>query len=185
MKDLKIRNLLAPIIIIGIAILLRLLPHPPNVASIAAMALFGGAYLDKRFALAIPLLALFASDIFIGFHSTMPFVYGSFVLTGIIGMWLRTRRNVKNIVFTTLGSSVLFFLITNFGVWFLGTLYPRTLDGLLQSYLMGLPFFRNTLIGDLVYAGMLFGGYEVINRSFKIYGLKIRISKSEIRNKSK
>lgn len=158
---MRTTKMLTPILIIISAVALRLLPHHPNVAPIAAMALFGGAYLDKRFALAIPLLALFVSDLFLGFHSTMPFVYGSFILTGVIGMWLRTRRNVKNIVFATLGSSVLFFLITNFGVWFMGTLYSRTLEGLLQSYIMGLPFFRNTLIGDFLYVGVLFGGYAL------------------------
>lgn len=159
---MKIQKLINPSLIILIAVMLRLLPHPPNVAPIAAMALFGGTYLNKRYALIVPLIALFLSDIFLGFYSGMIFVYGSFFLTGVIGLWLKNHKSVPNIIFASLGSSILFYLITNFGVWLTGTMYPHLQNGLLESYIMGLPFFRNTLLGDLGYVGLFFGSYEFV-----------------------
>src|SRR5882724_10892978 len=109
----KIQNFLTALVIILVAALMRIVPHPANVAPIAAMALFGGVYLDKKYAIILPLAALFISDIFLGFNQSMPYVYGSFVLTGLIGMWLRTHKSFNNIVLGTLISSIIFFLITN------------------------------------------------------------------------
>src|SRR3989344_6283573 len=91
-------HLISPTIIILIAVFLRLIPHPPNFAPITAMALFGGIYISKRYALFIPLLALFISDIFLGFHDTMIFVYGSFLVSGLIGLLLRNHRKFKTIL---------------------------------------------------------------------------------------
>ena len=158
------KNLISPLLIIVFALILRLIPHPPNIAPIAAMAVFGGDYLDKRYALLIPLIAMFLSDIVIGFHNTMVFVYGSFLLTGIIGMWLKKHRTIRNVFLAALLSSILFFLITNFGVWLVGGLYPKTLQGLLSAYFYAIPFFRNTIIGDLLYVGLFFGSYELLLR---------------------
>lgn len=151
----------SPFLFVFVAALLRLLPHPPNVAPIAALALFGGVYLGKRYALAVPLGAMLISDIFLGFHSTMPYVYGSFAITGLLGLWLAQHKTPRNIIAITFGSSLLFFLVTNFGVWASSTLYPKTLDGLMLSYTMGIPFFRNTLAGDFFFVAILFGGYEL------------------------
>ena len=133
----------------------------PNFTPIAAMALFGGVYLNKKFAFVIPLAAMFVSDIFLGFHQAMPYVYGSFILAVVIGLWLKNNKSAKNIFCASLISSILFFLITNFGVW-AGGWYPRTLSGLMQSYIMGIPFFRNTVLGDLLYTGVFFGAYELV-----------------------
>ena len=139
---------------------MRLLPHMPNFTPIAAMALFGGVYLNKKYAFFIPLAAMFVSDIFLGFHPAMPYVYGSFILTGIIGFWLKNHKSTKNIICSSLISSILFFLITNFGVW-AGGWYPHNLNGLVESYAMGIPFFKNTVLGDLLYTGVFFGAYEL------------------------
>lgn len=154
--------------------LMRLLPHAPNFAPIAAIALFGSVYLNKRYALILPIAAMFISDIFLGFHDTMLYVYGAFLLTGIMGLWLRKHKNVLNILGSALASSVLFFLITNFGVWVQG-MYARDLSGLVQSYVMAIPFFKNTLLGNLFYTGVFFGSYElaaVLNLKFKMSKLK-------------
>lgn len=149
------------------AVILRLIPHPPNIAPIAAMALFGGAYLDKRYALLIPLAALFISDFFIGFHNTMLFVYGSFLVAGLMGIWLQKHKTIPNTIGATLISSLLFFLITNFGVWLVGGLYPKTFQGLVDAYFYAIPFFRNTIIGDLFYVGLFFGSYELVLRTYE------------------
>jgi Family of unknown function (DUF6580) len=158
----KLQNVISPVLIIAFAAILRLVPHPPNVAPIAAMALFGGAYLNKKYALVVPLVALFLSDIFLGFYQGMLFVYGSFLLIGVIGLWLRTHKSFRTVILASIGSSILFYLITNFGVWAAGTMYERSLNGLFECYFMGLPFFRNTLLGDLGYVGLFFGGYEIV-----------------------
>ena len=157
-----------PLLIIFIATTLRLAPHPPNFAPIAAMALFGGVYLNRGYAVAVPIVALLISDIVIGFYSptVMASVYGSFVLTGLIGLWLRKRKSPRSVVLAALGSSVLFFLVTNFAVW-LGGWYPRNLSGLVECYTLALPFFRNTILGDLFYTGVFFGGYELVLKVVK------------------
>lgn len=149
---------------IAAGIVLRMIPHLPNFAPIAAMALFGGVYLNKKYALLIPLLALFLSDLLIGFYSPwiMLSVYGSFALIGGIGFYLKKHKNARNIVGASLLGSIIFFLITNFAVWAAPySFYPHTFQGLMQSYLMGLPFFRNTLMGDLFYTGAMFGLMEI------------------------
>ncbi len=163
------KKLLHPFLVIFLAVVLRLLPHPPNVAPIASLALFGGCYLNKRYALFVPLVAMLISDYFLGFHNTMLFVYGSFLLTGLFGIWVRKRKTVKNVIGVSLFSSLLFYLITNLGVWVVGGLYPKTLPGFLQSYYFAIPFFRNTIIGDLFYTGLFFGGYELILRVFDLH----------------
>jgi hypothetical protein len=145
------------------AALSRLLPHPVNFAPIAAMALAGSVYMDKRFALIIPIAALIISDIFIGFHDTIPFVYGSIILIGLIGFWLKAHKRPLTVIATSLLSSILFFAITNFGVWLTGGgwFYPKTWQGLVECYTLAIPFFRNTLAGDLLYTGVLFGLFEL------------------------
>jgi hypothetical protein len=153
------------------AALSRLLPHPANFTPIAAMALAGGVYFNKRIAFVIPLAALLISDLFIGFHNTIFFVYGSFVLIGFLGLWLQTHKKPLPILGATLLSSILFFVITNFGVWVTGGgwFYPRTWQGLIECYALALPFFRNTVAGDLLYTGVLFGLFE-----FSHYALRLR-----------
>jgi hypothetical protein len=160
------KKLINPSVIILFAVILRLIPHVPNFAPISGMALFGGAYLNKKYALIIPLIAMFLSDIFLGFHSAMIFVYGSFILTGLIGLWLRKHKNVIHIAGAALFSSLLFFLITNFGVLLEGW-YPANLSGLMQAYYFAIPFFRNTVLGDLFYTGLFFGSYELALKFFK------------------
>ena len=172
MNKSNFKNLISPLLVILVAVLIRLLPHLPNFTPIAAMALFGGAYLNKKYAFIIPLAAMFISDIFLGFHSTMPYVYGGFILTGIIGLWLKEHKSAKNVICSSLISSILFFLITNFGVW-VGGWYPKTLSGLMQSYVMGIPFFKNTVLGDLIYTGMFFSCYELA----QLLIAKIKVSK--------
>lgn len=152
-------SFLLAVLLIVFAALSRFIPHPPNLAPIAAMALFGGVYFDRRYAFLIPMAAMLISDYFIGFHNVFPFVYGSFILIGFIGIWLRKHKSLGWIVGGSLASSILFFVITNFGVWLSGG-YPQNVAGLVECYVAAIPFFRNTLFGDLLYVGILFGLYE-------------------------
>ena len=145
----------------------RLLPHPPNMTSIAAVALFGGAqFEDRRLALVVPLAALVLSDLVLGFHATQPVIYLSFVLIALIGLALRGHRRPAWIAGTAVAGSVLFFALSNLGVWAMGGLYPKTLTGLAECYAAALPFFRNSLAGDLLYSGLLFGLFALLERRF-------------------
>jgi hypothetical protein len=152
---------------------MRLLPHPPNMTPITAMALFGGVYFaNRRTAFLVPLAVMYLSDLVLGFfvynfgwfHLLMPFVYTSFAVTVCLGLLIRRRLNLLMVSGAALTSSVLFFIVTNFGVWLIGDLYPKTVAGLLGCYVAAIPFFRNALVGDTVYTTLLFGGFAFAQR---------------------
>jgi len=157
----KYTLLIITLIVVGFT--LRLLPHPANFAPIMALALFSGLYLPKRLNIIIPVVAMLISDIFLGFYSLpiMFSVYASFILATLLGTWLKKYKNIKNVILTTFAGSFLFFLVTNFSVWAFGTMYTHNLPGLMQSYYMALPFFRNSLLGDLFYVGIFVGVAEM------------------------
>ncbi len=155
----------------------RLIPHWPNFTPIAAMALFGGAYIGRKYiAFLIPLAALLLSDLIIGFHSNMIAVYMSFVLIVAIGFFLRKNIKVTTVITASLGSSILFFLITNFAAWLASPFYPANFAGLMQSYVAGLAFFNdgsygisfflNEVFGTLFYSGVLFGSFYFVTKKF-------------------
>lgn len=163
---LVITKLAQPATFILIGAFSRLIPHPPNFAPIAAMALFGGTYLGKKQALIVPIAAMILSDLFLGFDSLAMrlTVYGSFLLTVFIGFWLKRNKNYKYIILTSLVSSLLFYLTTNFSVWAVTNMYPKNPGGLTEAYFYAIPFFRNTILGDLTYSGVFFGGYELVKK---------------------
>ena len=150
-----------------VAALIRLLPHPPNFAPIAAMALFGGAYFNKKaFAFVIPLAALFLTDLFLGFHNTMWAVYLGFILIVGLGMIMLKKKSVLTVILASVSASVLFFVLTNLAFWATDTLYPTNLTGLAVCFTAAVPFFHNTLIGDLFYTGVMFGLFELVKVKF-------------------
>jgi hypothetical protein len=163
-ENLLYRTLLALALIV-LAAALRIAPHPWNVTPIGAMALFAGAMLrDRRLAFLFPLLALFAGDLFVGFHKLMFVVYASFLVNVAIGRWLRDRRTIARISLATLIGAIQFFLVTNFAVWQFLSGFPHTASGLVACYIAGIPFFWNTLAGDALYVTLLFGGYALAVR---------------------
>lgn len=165
---LKPRFAIVASMILGAA-LLRLVPHPPNVSPIAALALFGGAsFADRRVAFLVPLSALLASDLLLGLHSTMGFVYASFAAAVCIGFWLRAHKTALTVAVAAMSSSILFFVVTNFGTWALQDMYPKTFSGLATCYVAAIPFFQNTLAGDLLYSALLFGGLYLVERAFPV-----------------
>ena len=159
-------RLIALVAAIFMAAAMRLLPHPPNFSPIAAMALFSGAYLPNRpLAFAAPFGALVLSDLFLGgFYPGIAFVYASFALTVLIGWAVARRKTPLNIAGGALASSVLFFILTNFGMWLFSGFYPVTWEGLVACYVAAVPFFQNTLAGDLFFTALLFGGFALAER---------------------
>ncbi len=158
-------KLISPVSFILLGALARIIPHAPNFTPVAAMALFGGTYLNKKQAFILPILIMLLSDLFIGFDSLQMriFIYGSFLITVLIGRFLKRNLTLTNTILASFASSIVFFLITNFAVWAFTPLYLKTFDGLVNCFIMALPFFRNTLLGDFFYTGIVFGSYRLTN----------------------
>lgn len=148
------------------AAVVRLLPHPPNLTPIGAMALFGAArFRDWRVGFLAPLAALTLSQFAIRSFYLFPVIVLAFVMMSCIGLFLRRRRGVLPVSTAVISGSAIFFLVTNFGVWASGG-YPRTPGGLMVSYAAGIPFFWNTLGGDALYAAILFGALAFAEKKF-------------------
>jgi len=156
----------AAIVVAGAA--LRVAPHPMNFTPIGALALFGGAYFTtKRTAIVVPLLSLLAGDIFIGFHRVIPYVYASFLISVVLGFWLRRRKSAARIGAATLAGAIQFFLVSNFALWASGIgSFSRDVSGLITCYARGVPLFWSTLAGDAFYAAVLFGGMTLAEKRF-------------------
>lgn len=145
-----------------IAAFSRLIPHPPNVTPIISIALFGGIlFSDKKIALIAPLAAMILSDIFIGFHGSIWAVYISIAAISLIGYYFIKQAKFLNIIGFSLLSSILFFAVSNFGMWLMMGLYPMTFSGLLLCYEAAIPFFRNTLISTLAFSSVFYLAYSM------------------------
>ena len=143
---------------------IRLVPHLPNFSPIIGMGLFCGAAFPRRWALFVPLAAMGLGDLLLGWVPENFFGYIAIALSVGIGCALRTKRSPIRIAGASLAGSTLFYLISNGGVWLLGMLYPRTLEGLIDCYAAGIPFYRNSILGDLVYTGVLFWCAQWVTR---------------------
>lgn len=164
-KKRKTLEFVIVLVFVLIGVSLRLLPHPPNFAPIAAIALFGGVYLSRKVALTLPIAVMIISDIFLGGYYHLPVmtsVYGSFLLMVVLGFWLKKHKKWYTIGGSAILSAVLFFVITNFAVWVFNPWYLKTFSGIIQCYTMAIPFFKNTLMGNLFYVAVFFGTYEII-----------------------
>jgi hypothetical protein len=155
-------RLIALLSAIAAAAALRLVPHPPNFSPIDAMGLFSGAYLGRRWlAFAAPLGALLLSDLLLGFYPGMWVQYVAVALVVVFGLMALRTVSVTRVAGAAVASSVLFFVVTNFGTWALSGMYPQTAAGLGACYVAAIPFFQNTLAGDVFYSGLLFGGFAL------------------------
>lgn len=164
------RNLGLPWIIVVVVCLVsftRLIPHPPNFTPVVALGLFSGAFISSRgLAVLIVLCSMFVADIFLGFHSTLPFVYFSLTLITLLGGVLHDKkRKFGSVACLTLGSSLLFFVISNFGVWLVQDLYPKTGLGLLMCYSAAIPFLKTAVLGDIFYTALLFLVFSEVKNS--------------------
>lgn len=154
----KKQNLL--IIFILIAVWFRLIPHPPNVTPITSLALFSGLMFQKRWlSILVPLVAMFLSDMVLGFGMISLWVYSAFIMITILG-WMLNQMNVKSILL----SSLIFFIVSNFGVWVMD--YPHTIQGLIMCYTLAIPFFGYSIIGDLVWGFIIKYSYRFTESRF-------------------
>lgn len=164
-------NFFVVVTMILAGVMMRLIPHWPNFTPIAAIALFGGTFLKRKdLAFLVPVVAMLLSDMVIGFHSTMLPVYLSFIAIVGLGLFLQSRLTVVNTLSASLAASTLFYLVTNFASWSSGIMpYPMNIAGLMQSYIAGLPFFFNGVMGDLFYTSVLFGALYLVTARRAIY----------------
>lgn len=165
------------LVLIVLATIARILPHPFNFTPMGAIALFGAAYLGNRgLMVAVPFLSLFISDLYLNnvtYREFMPgftwfssvFSYISFALIVLAGVLVLNQKvSALRIAGSSLGASLIFFLVSNFGVWFESGMYAHTFDGLMLCYAAGLPFLKNTIFGDLAYSTVMFGSFALLTR---------------------
>ncbi len=156
------------LIIVGF--LMRLVPHVPNMAPIAAIAIFSGAYLNKKIVPWVPLAIMIASDLIIGMHDVVLYTWGAFIVIGFFGMRLRENRSPVRIFKITITSALFFFAVSNLGVWI--AWYPNTWAGLTQCYVNAIPFLRNTMVSNVLFSFAFFGIYEYAKKAFRNYKYK-------------
>jgi hypothetical protein len=161
----------------SVGVLARLLDHQPNFAPITALALIAGFYLPKKWSLIVPLAAMLASDIVIGFYDlpVMAAVYGSYAIAWALARFARASESKSALIPATLFSSLIFFALTNAAVWAFTPMYAKTAAGLYQSYAMAVPFFKWALAADIIYTVAFVGIIETVmnaKRSMITYGLR-------------
>lgn len=159
----KIYLVIALLFLASVAVAARLLPHPANFAPISAAAIFAGVYLPKKWAILLPVLIMLASDFILGFYDVklMLVVYGCFIFSGLLGILIRNKRGFLTVASASLGASLAFFIATNLAVWLFSSWYPHNFSGLLLCYTAAVPFFKNTMLGDLFFVGVFFGSWEL------------------------
>jgi hypothetical protein len=174
------KNLIVSVLLIILVVVSRLVPHVWNVAPVAAVALLAGAILPRQWAFVVPVIGMLLGDFIIGFYHmpVMLTVYVSFALMTLVGVWLKDMAGHK-IVLASLASSTFFFITTNFAVWATADWYPKTWEGLTLCYTLALPFFRNTMLGDLIFSGVVFGAWALVGRGVA-YLVIVRIRRGQL-----
>ena len=141
------------VVILSVIILVqsRILPHPPNFTPILAIGIFSGFYFKKFYlSFFILILSMFIGDIYLGFHNKMFFTYAALSIPVMMGLFIN-KLKITSIFSSSLLSSICFFLITNFGAWITLDMYEKNLSGLINSYILAIPFFHNTLISTFLF----------------------------------
>ena len=158
-------KILYPIGVILFLAFSRLIPHPPNFTPIISMALLSGYFFGNIYlSIIILLISIFVSDLFLGFYENMFYVYFSIVLINLIFFKISYKINFKNLyLFSCLGA-LIFYFISNFGVWTTGILYEKNFAGLINCYFLALPFLKNTLISTLFYSYL---GFFIFKPKYK------------------
>ncbi len=153
-----------PIILILILAMSRLIPHPPNFTPVISVAIMSG-YLFRNIYLSFVVLitSMILADAFIGFYENMLFVYLSLLLIAYIFYKISGKINLKNLFIYGFFGSVIFYLISNFGVWYFGNLYEKNFNGLIECYFLAIPFFKNTVLSTIFFTYITF----VLDHFFK------------------
>ena len=156
-----------------LGVLSRLAPHMPNMTAVGAIAIFTGAKFGVKKSLVVLFTTMLIADSIKGLHAVMWATYGALIIGMLIGKYIAKKKQVGWIIGGTMVSSIVFFIVTNFAVWLAPNfMYEKTISGLMQCYIMAIPFFRNSLVGDLTYSGIFFGGFELVKFFRKKYAMR-------------
>lgn len=148
-------------VLLALGILSRFVIHAPNFTPVIAVAFFGGVYLNRKYAVLLPLAMMMISDAWLGFYDGILYTWLSLVLVAAVGLLVKKNKRAVTVFSGSLASALLFFVVSNLGVWATGY-YTYTWQGFWQCYLAAIPFFRNTLVSTLAYSAALFGIYELV-----------------------
>ncbi|MDC0215474.1 hypothetical protein OAJ75_00070 [Candidatus Pelagibacter sp.] len=158
---------LFPVSLILIMVVSRLIPHPPNFTPIIAIAMMSGFFFKNlNFSLIILIVSMLLGDIFLGFYSSMAFIYMPLCLIVLCMFKINNKINFKNLFFMGLGSSIFFYLTSNFGVWAIGTMYEKNVSGLINCYILAIPFFKNTLISTVIFSYTAYSANYYLKKKF-------------------
>jgi hypothetical protein len=171
-KDYKLNSSFSYLVILAVLIALgvagRLLPHPPNFTPMAAIALFAGFIFVKRYMSVVAVVVTMLLCDYFAFGSlsaewfgskSMFVVYLALLFPIVFKKFLQKKLGVLRIAGAAFASSSVFFIATNFAVWAFSPMYAKTFEGLVLCYTMAIPFFQNTIVGDLIWSGAIFGAY--------------------------
>ena len=174
-QEQKLKSSFSYLVILAVLIALgvagRLLPHPPNFTPMAAIALFAGFIFIKRYMAVVAVISTMLLCDYFAFGSlsvswfgskSMFVVYLALLFPIVFKNFLQKKLGVLRIFGAAIASSTVFFLATNFAVWAFSPMYEKTLEGLVLCYTMAIPFFQNTVAGDLIWSGVIFGAYLVL-----------------------
>lgn len=165
----------------------RMIPHQYNFSPLAAIGLFGAAHFEKKWlAVLIPLMATWLSDVFINniiyaqyfdgftlFYGGFGWQYSAYILIAIFGVAIYSKKvNILNVIGGALGASLIFFLLSNFGVFISNPVYTKDITGLIACYTAALPFAQGTLMGNVVYSSVLFGAYYILQQNVTFFKLR-------------
>jgi len=164
---INLRKETFPISLILILVFARLIPHPPNFTPIIAAAILSSYFFKNIYlSLMILLISMLLSDIFIGFHTNMFFVYAPLFLITFLFFNVRMKINSKSLfIFAFLGS-LIFYLVSNFGVWLMSGMYEKNISGLMSCYVLAIPFFTNTILSTIIFSYPVLFVYKFINKQF-------------------
>ncbi|MGH7234406.1 MAG: DUF6580 family putative transport protein [Candidatus Saccharimonadales bacterium] len=166
MKE-KYYSTIIALAMITIGVIMRILPHSANFAPITAISIFGGSVLPKKVSIWVPLGAMMISDAFIGFYALMPLIWACYLVIALASSrWLRPGSLLIGTILT-LTSSIFFYVVTNLGVWLSSGMYAHNWSGIVSCYTLAIPFFRNTLLSDVLYTSALFGIYALATHKKK------------------
>lgn len=164
MLSTKKNALIAVLFLILVGVFYRLIDHPFNFSPLGSIAIFAGFFMRRKWSVLVPLAILLVSDIFLGFYTwqIMVAVYICLAVNVIMGMHIKDNKLIRNSLSVSIMGACIFFVVTNFAVWFFGNLYPHDFNGFVHCFYLALPFFRNSILGDMFYTSVILIAYKSV-----------------------
>jgi len=161
------KKLIIPFSVLALLVASRLIPHPPNFTPVIAIAVMCSYFFKNKYiSLSVLFLSMFLSDVFIGFYQNMYVVYLSLLLIVYFFSIVKNKITSKNLFIFCFIGSLIFFLVSNFGVWAFGGMYEKNFDGLIYCYFLAIPFFTNTFLSTVFFSYVALFSYNGCYKKF-------------------